>query len=877
MKKRILLLFALLSISLINAQTIGDTFTVDDLIYDITDLASVGTANTVTVSNKNRGNLATPYDVPYPNAVLTIPTTVTGGTGSLSYTITSIAADAFQDNGNITTLTINATTLPLSFRTFEGCSVLETVSLPNLTTGLMGNLVFQRCPELLSFSAPNFTGTFGNQNFQTCSKLTTVTVPGVTSLGNNNFDNCDDLITISLPNLVTAGNNTFIGCDLLDTANLPLLETVGQRTFYNNASLTTVTLTNLTSANNEMFYLCPSLVTIDLPSLTSAGNNMFWSCTSLETATMPNLATAGFQMFKFCSALTSVDLSSLATNNYQMFFGCTSLESIDLPLLVGTNNRCFEDCTSLKYVNLPSLVNLHQGSFDNTGLESIVFPATFTTFLGADTHFQNSSSLKHIGFASATPIDLGGAYAKFTGIAANAVIVVPSGSAATYDAAGGWTDFSIVEGTLSKTVTDITYSRNLSTDDDWFMVSSPVSDERYNNTYVANNSIDATGTITDNRAIATYTTSANTWAYMQVGNDLPFTPGIGYSVKREDAEGAGNISFTGTALTTGDVNGVTVSTATDGFNLLGNPYLTNMNSGTFLTANANLAGEIYLYNESSDNYETYVSGVNKILAAGQGFFVKANSGADVDFTTAIQTNSATGVFQKTAISEIKLFLNSGKIERFAKIFFTSSATTGFDKGWDGETFTGVSNEFDVFTQLLENNIGKNYQVQSLPNANLETTVIPVGLKAATGKEITFSAETLNLPSGVNVFLEDRDNNTFTRLNEANAKYEVTLSENLNGTGRFFIHTSAKSALSADSAILEGVSVYKLNASRLRIAGLSQGKATVKLFNVLGKQMIKTSFDSTGSDEISLSKLATGVYIVQLETENGKLNKKIILE
>lgn len=78
-------------------------------------------------------------------------------------------------------------------------------------------------------------------------------------------------------------------------------------------------------------------------------------------------------------------------------------------------------------------------------------------------------------------------------------------------------------------------------------------------------------------------------------------------------------------------------------------------------------------------------------------------------------------------------------------------------------------------------------------------------------------------------------------------------------------------------VLEGVSVYKSNATTLRIVGLSQGQATVKLFNILGRQMMKKSFDASGNEDVSLSKLATGIYIVQLETENGKLNKKIILE
>ena len=42
-------------------------------------------------------------------------------------------------------------------------------------------------------------------------------------------------------------------------------------------------------------------------------------------------------------------------------------------------------------------------------------------------------------------------------------------------------------------------------------------------------------------------------------------------------------------------------------------------------------------------------------------------------------------------------------------------------------------------------------------------------------------------------------------------------------------------------------------------------------------MFNSSFKTNGVKDISLPSLATGVYIVQLETEAGNLNKKIVLE
>ena len=52
--------------------------------------------------------------------------------------------------------------------------------------------------------------------------------------------------------------------------------------------------------------------------------------------------------------------------------------------------------------------------------------------------------------------------------------------------------------------------------------------------------------------------------------------------------------------------------------------------------------------------------------------------------------------------------------------------------------------------------------------------------------------------------------------------------------------------------------------------------TFQLFTILGEQILSTSFKSKSVNDISLPSLSSGVYIVQLTTEFGKLNKKIVL-
>ena len=155
-------------------------------------------------------------------------------------------------------------------------------------------------------------------------------------------------------------------------------------------------------------------------------------------------------------------------------------------------------------------------------------------------------------------------------------------------------------------------------------------------------------------------------------------------------------------------------------------------------------------------------------------------------------------------------------------------------------------------------------------------VVPIGINTASGREITFTTVVLNLPADIKVFLEDRLTNTFTRMDEAKSDYTVTLNETLNGIGRFYLHTT-KSALSLEDLILNSVRIYKIDLSTLKITGLPQGKTSFYLYNILGKKMVTTIFTSNGNKEISLSKLASGIYLIKIQTEKGAISKKIILE
>ncbi|PWG06743.1 hypothetical protein DIS07_02585 [Polaribacter aquimarinus] len=338
-----------------------------------------------------------------------------------------------------------------------------------------------------------------------------------------------------------------------------------------------------------------------------------------------------------------------------------------------------------------------------------------------------------------------------------------------------------------------------------------------------------------------------------------------------------------------------LSTGGNGFNLVGNPYISylyandaaSIADGTenILKLNGSLGSDllvedtIWLWDGDNGVWITKNRGGAKYhINPLQGFFVKAKSTGNFTFNKTMETHASNSdVFLKNSDNrfEIDLSIAKGKKRVSTSIRYMDKMTTDFDNGYDSSIFGGYSSSFEVYTNLVGKDSGKKLAIQSLPNVDYQNMIVPIGVNTDANSQIVFKADALNVPIGYKVYLEDRLNSTFTRLDEVDAYYTATVSEKTT-EGRFYLHART-SALSLDLELLNSVRIYKSNISTLKIVGLSQGKTNVSLYNIIGEQVLKTSFHTSGSKEISLPRLPKGVYVVQLETETGKLNKKIVLE
>ena len=391
----------------------------------------------------------------------------------------------------------------------------------------------------------------------------------------------------------------------------------------------------------------------------------------------------------------------------------------------------------------------------------------------------------------------------------------------------------------------------------------------------------------NNIGLSDYSNSIPGWTYYQSGASGTgnFTSGDGRSIKLVSA---GDITFTGT-INTSDV-GIGITTSTNGFNLVGNPY------PSFIAANNSADGtnNILKVNETDNDFLTEATlwfwnqGTNsydqinhassaRYIAPGQGFFVSSNGANTLSITEAMQSHQGTDTFQRLSLRpEIQLTMTNGTDIRNTDIFYIEETTTGWDNGYDSTIFGGVANEFAIYTHLLSDSQGQDLGIQSLPPENYENMVIPIGINAISGIDITIDATITNFSSGMNVYLEDKEDNSFTLL-AADSNFTTTLISDLNGIGRFYLHTTSETLSSDDVLNKNNISLFISSKENLRIVGVQNGSANIHIYNILGKEVLRTSFEGTGMNDIQLPILTEGVYIVNLSSDRGSINKKIIIK
>ncbi len=452
----------------------------------------------------------------------------------------------------------------------------------------------------------------------------------------------------------------------------------------------------------------------------------------------------------------------------------------------------------------------------------------------------------------------------------------------------------IVKGTTtSKNSTNLVYQRYVT--DQWHLIGAPVSDQNING---FKDDLVRSG---NKYALAPYENgfSADRWHYYTDNtgsNDIDlagnFTIGKGYTVQKITPA---VLEFFGTLRNT-DLLGfpITDGTATSGnrWNLLSNPFPSFMaiNSNAapvanFLTENASSLDPsfvaLYLWNPTTSTYDI-INHLNSAsyLAPGQGFFVKSEHGGNViNITKNMQSHQTGNHFYRsnTNIPGITLSISNGTENKSTEIKFIEGATFGLDPGFDAGIYGDINPDFDLYSHLVTANNNVPFALQCLPLSEIATTVVPIGVHAQSGDQITFSGSA-NLPDAIHVYLEDRELGIYTALNTDTDTYSLTLNTDQDGAGRFYIHSTSQSLSLDDAVLLQEVSIYKTAPKTVRIQGLHSGLTSFRLYSVLGKLVTHTSFENKSVKDITLpDSVSKGIYFVLVKNQGVVYRKKIVLD
>jgi hypothetical protein len=565
-----------------------------------------------------------------------------------------------------------------------------------------------------------------------------------------------------------------------------------------------------------------------------------------------------------------------------------------------------------------SLTIQNDGSNSNPGTLKNNYPLTITGASSTDSTISGKLEVNSTATLSESNVTIG-SEGIITIFAGKQLIFSSSSSSITNDGVVTLNSSSSLFSSLiykGSSVVEVTYKRSISgVTSAWDLIGSPVSGETASDivaqTAIANNGSNFGIGVYNNGSGTDDTSGYGQWTTF-TGDDATFHgtlyPGRGYQMATDGSTNS-EIDFTGNlvtstvtyAITEGDSSGDAPSVAGTRFNLLANPYTSyisvnsnaasaSSNGTTGLLSVTNLAKlhannqAIYVWNGTDyTTIGTSTSAANATIAPGQGFFIggKYDDGAQsfsIPLSIMSEDGSDDGIsgdIINDDRAELFIRLFQYDLEKRTEIYFLENGSDNFTSA-DAGGFQLNNNS--IYSRVVSGENNVDLAIQTLNIDEVNDKVIPLGINAEAGEEAIISISHNTTNPSTYVYLEDALEGTFTNLKETD--FVITPDSDLQGVGRFFIHTTA-STMSNEDATTNLLNVFKLDRNNfITVEGLSteSNQTNLKLYNILGKEVLSTTLaNNTNTQTISTEGLSTGIYVIKLESGNNLLTKKLIIK
>lgn len=387
------------------------------------------------------------------------------------------------------------------------------------------------------------------------------------------------------------------------------------------------------------------------------------------------------------------------------------------------------------------------------------------------------------------------------------------------------------------------------------------------------------------------TYDSNTDLYPTVADPTIAAQGIGYSVKVPS--GATAAQFTGTP-NSGDVT-VTLDDTDNAngntWNLIGNPYPSNLNLQSLYSAGTNgIDSSIYFWDNITATNTTQqqaattwavfnaangtwsatgaaglgIDGNNNLVKPGQGFIVRATA-PSITFTNAMRTAAAANFINKG--------MNPGEGKYWLKL--TTPAGTQFQTAitYGG----GALNTLEAFDSKVMS-VGANGIYSYLGTDKLaiqgrdyfvNTDVVILGNKHSASGQYTFSlaGKTGLFDAGQAIYLRDKQTNIYTNLQTDSYTF---VSDALEQQDRFEIVYQPQAALGTAETVKTETVVYK-DGDHFTVKA-SEKILSIEVYDAAGRHIGTVKPDSTTAQVTVGSR---GMYLLKIKTVNSETVKKVI--
>ncbi len=348
-------------------------------------------------------------------------------------------------------------------------------------------------------------------------------------------------------------------------------------------------------------------------------------------------------------------------------------------------------------------------------------------------------------------------------------------------------------------------------------------------------------------------------------------------------------------------------TTGNGYNLVGNPYASNINFyklannnkpviykrayfWTNLNPNPGMQGNNYPNGGFYNNYAirngtggipatlgstaTTSDTPTNIIKVGQGFLVEVKKAGPLTFKNAMRTANTNSVFFNRELTEDKevtvdrfwLHLTTPlQVTTTALVGYLDEATNDFDEDYDAPLF-GLGADA-LFTTLEDRKLG----IQGRKYPFHDSDVIPVGTSHYADGNYTFTLgkrEGIFL-NGQNVYLKDLHTGIFTNLSQNN--YSFSANKGLTAE-RFKIIYRPEDVLGINHSVDEDLVIYR--DGNYFVLKSSQKIKKIDVYDGAGRLIFTEKFNEN-KVRINILPLNPGIYFLQIIQDGKTIIKKVL--